>query len=367
MITNRTKNRVRRVLSTESVELFHAKEDEWSYSHHASIGFFKGRFFAIWSSCFRREDDIGQRVMCAISEDGIHWGVPFVLFDSVPGKGVLKASGLYTNEDRIVAYAGTYQYTEKNVRDGRYIEIGVGHVGTTLLAKYSEDGDNWNEEIDLHIPITPNHGPQRLKNGRLIISGSVLFPYSDNPGGISDWKLSGLPPFPWENMFDDHEGCVRHMALPGAFPGFICEGSYFEMSDGEIRMLLRTEQKCLYISRSYDNGETWSSPEKTEFTNADTKFHCGRLPNGEFYIVGNPDPAGNRCPLIISVSKDGVIFDREYIIDDQYRPMRVNGMHKGGIYGYPHTYIDSEGDIYVICSINKEDIMVYRFPASSLV
>ena len=76
--------------------------------------------------------------------------------------------------------------------------------------------------------------------------------------------------------------------------------------------------------------------------------------------MGSPDPEGRRCPLVLSLSEDGIVFEQSYIIADRVYTPRLEGRHKGGVYGYPHTLV-SEGYIYVICSICKEDVAVFRF------
>lgn len=363
MITNRVATKVRRMLAPQMSILYRPQDKQWSYSHHASLCRYQGTYHAIWSNGERDEDDLRQRVLHATSADGVNWTSHGVLYPSEEGR-VLTACGLYDNGEALVAYAGSYAYAPENVCGGRYITINDQHRGTTLLAKATRDGVQWDAPIDLRIPVIANHGPQRLRSGRLLVSGSVIYPYSDDPTGLSGWQVRGLRPCPWTDMYDDSEGIMRHAALrdDGVF---LCEGSFFQTDDGVIHMLLRTDKRVLYESTSADDGETWSDAAPTDFATANTKFHCGRLPDGRFYIVGSPDPAGARCPLVVSLSDDGVVFDREYIIDETFRPLRMQGKYKGGIYGYPHTIV-ADGRMHVICSINKEDVHVYTFELDQL-
>lgn len=363
MITNRVPSRIRRMLQPDMAILYRPFDLQWSYSHHAAISRHQGVFHATWSNGRQDEDDLGQRILHATSADGLHWSAHSVLFPSHPGL-VLTAGGLYNNGQALIAYAGSYTYAPENICDGRYITINDQHRQTTMLAKSTEDGLHWSDAQDLRIPVIPNHGPQRLRSGRLLIAGGVTFPHSDDPSGLGGWQVRGLAPCPWTDMYDDSEGIMRHAALrdDGVF---LCEGSFFQTDDDVLHMLLRSDKLRLYETRSHDDGETWSVPTPTDFATCNTKFHCGRLPDGRYYIVGSPDPAGARCPLVLSLSADGQVFDQEYVIDDTYRPLRKKGKYKGGIYGYPHTLIE-DGRMYVICSINKEDIHVYAFDLDQL-
>ena len=355
MITNRSFHRIRRPVAARRSVLYEPGVGEWTYSHHASVCCFKGKFYAMWSNSEINEDEIGQRVLYCTSEDGEHWSAPKILFDSMPG-AALTAGGFLVYGESLAAYAGYYAYVHIK-EDGMFDRANGEHKNTTLFRMETTDGENWSAPEDLHVPVVPNHGPQPTKSGRLILSGNILFPYTDDPSGKSGWKLTGPPPFPYEPLYDD--SYAIEVRAPKYNVEWACEGSFFQTDDGTLHMLQRTRKKKLLLTESRDNGETWSEPEWTDFTDCGTKFHCGRLPDGRFYVVGSPDPASSRCPLVLSISKDGKDFDREWIIDDTFRPRRHDGLWKGGIYGYPHSMIHGD-HLYVICSINKEDISVYR-------
>ena len=68
---------------------------------------------------------------------------------------------------------------------------------------------------------------------------------------------------------------------------------------------------------------------------------------------------------MLSLSADGVRFDRHYILADERYEMKRDGMHKGGQYGYPHTMIH-DGRLYVIVSRRKEAVEVLRTPLAAL-
>ncbi len=348
MITNQTENKTRRPLRTETAILYHPEEGDWTYSHHLSICKFKDRFYAMWSNGKVNEDNPGQRVLYTFSSDGRSWAKPRVLMEPTPAEGVLTAAGFHVRGDVLTAYAGFFIYLNP--------DDFWGHKNTTLLCVTTKDGENWSVPADLGLPIVPNHGPQATRSGRLIICGNILFPYSDEPDGVSGWKLTGTDPFPWEPLCDDSQGWSIRAEKDGT--PYVCEGSFYQTDDGVLHMLQRSCEQILYVTESRDDGATWSRSEKTGFTDCGSKFHCGRLPDGRFYIVSNPDPGTPRCPLVLTASRDGENFDREYVIADRFIPLRFPGQCKGGIYGYPHTLIDGDR-MYVICSVNKEDVHVY--------
>lgn len=357
---------------------------DWTYSHHGFLTFFKGRFYAMWSSGKTHEDYPGQRVMFSSSPNGINWDEPKALMDRAKGDDmalVLTAGGFYVHNGVLNSYVGQFEYTMDTMlpythavhfRPANYtkrIFPKQRTKNTRLLVLSSKDGVNFSEPVDTGMPLVNNHPPQELASGRLLISGSVIFPYTDDPYGIKGWQRGGIYPKDMaEPLHDDREGLEDIVAI-NQWPSHRCEGSFVQMEDGKIRMLLRggyeNGRSVLYCAESTDNGQTWCEPYATDFTNDTSKFHFGKLPDGRYYYVGNPFFCGKRCPLVLSLSEDGYAFDKHYIIEDEPLPMRFEGMFKHGIYGYPHTLLIGD-TMYVIYSINKEDIAVSAFSLSQL-
>jgi hypothetical protein len=150
----------------------------------------------------------------------------------------------------------------------------------------------------------------------------------------------------------------------------LCEAAFYQTDDGVLHVLFRSTglpasgRPWLWESRSNDNGATWTAPLETAMSNTDTKFHFGRLPDGRFYCVSNPIGNG-RTPLVLSISRDGVAFDRHFILGEKHYQKRFEGGCKGGQYGYPHTLV-YEGHLYVIVSREKEAVELLRVALAEL-
>ena len=340
--------------------------DTWAYSHHPSISFFEGRFYASWSNGRRDEDAPGQRVMLAASSDFQSWTEPRPLVDTLRGRHselVLTAAGFHGYQGTLVAYFGQYEYSPECIEKGTR-RSGPGsraHQDTCLRALSTTDGVTWSDIHDLGLPIVPNHPPQGTASGRLIICGNISYPYTDDPSGLSGWKMTGIYPVEMEgDLQDDSEGFGLVRQRMGWSSG-LCEGSFYQTDDGIVHMLLRSGTGRLWVTESRDDGATWAPPVETDFTDNGTKFHFGRLPDGRFYYVGCPDPEprGERNPLVLSLSENGVRFDRHHILADEPYQRKQEGLHKHGQYGYPHTMVH-HGSLHVIVSRQKEAVEVLR-------
>jgi hypothetical protein len=339
-------------------KMIYAPVNDWLYNHHAAIIVFKGKLIATWSDGMIDEDSPGQRVVFSVSADFEHWSVPGILAQPVKAANgiqkVLTATGLYQYKGTLVAYYGEYEKDRTH---------------THLWAKTSTDGEHWSAAIDMHIPLIPNHGPEAIKSGRLIISGNFSFPYTDDPTGLSGWKMSSFYP---DSLYQQDNSATFYKPAEKLGLPPLCEGSFFQTDDGIIHMLLRVTGKGwkgkLWLTESKDNGSSWSGPVETAFTDNDSKFHLGRLPDKRYYYVGIPDTLHhyNRNPLVLAISADGRSFNKQYIIADEPYQLKTKGLYKGGQYGYPHTMIWN-GYMYVIISRQKEAIEVIRFKLDQLI
>ncbi len=361
----------RRKLAVERTTIYQPTT-EWTYSHHASITFYKGRYYAIWSNGHEHEDYPGQRVLIASSADFADWTEPEALVGPIAGKHsevILTAAGFHQYDDELIAYYGQYEYTAEAIARG--IVVGKEHQDYSLWAMRTRDGQTWSAPQNVGAPIVPNHGPQPTQSGRLIISGNTAFPYTDDPSGLSGWTMTGIFPADQAATFADDSSTFWFLQADMGWPAALCEGSFYQTDDGVLHMLLRTTGPGyagkLWVSESRDDGTSWSSPQETDFTDNDTKFHFGRLPDGRFYYVGSPDPKPqyHRNPLVLSLSTDGVRFDQHMVLADEEYVQRRAGQHKGGLYGYPHTMIH-DGQLYVIISLRKEAVDVMRVPLAQL-
>ena len=324
---------------------------EWTYSHHPHLTFFRGRYLAIWSNGRRDEDAPGQRVLISTATNFAQWSKPRPLVDSITDTNgverVLTAGGFYQNHGALIAYFGNY---------------GPNKETPHLMAVTTTNGMDWSPPQAIGLPVCPNFGPLVTRSARLIISGNISFPYSDDPSGLTGWHMAGLYPKAMAATVTDDPESFWRVARAKSWDAALCEGSVFQTDDGMIRVPMRSTgsqfRHRLWLTESRDNGGSYSEPVETEFSDTDAKFQFGRLSDGRFFYVGNPVGA-NRTPLVLALSREGVNFDRNFILGEQHYPMARPGRAKGGEFGYPNVLMHN-GFLHVIVSRQKEAIQVLR-------
>lgn len=375
-ITNHWGAAVVKRIGAEEAVVMRAVEGR-SYHHHCHLAARHPYFFLIFSSGAAHEDDVGQEVFFTRSIDGgANWETPRSIVKPPMGEHapfVATATGLRAFTDpatgvrRLAAYYGLYEYTADGLAGGVRKPGDAHHQSTRTMVIVSEDnGGTWSAPLLVAENVVCNLGPQPTASGRLIMPANVVFLHTDDHSGLSGWTRAALPGIPQEHP-DDSAGFARLFAEDPDRFGF-CEGSMFQTGSGVLHMMLRTNRPQLAVSESADNGATWSPARMTRFSDNGSRHQFGRLPDGRYFALSTPDPEnrGARTPLVLALSRDGVSFDRHFILGDApAHPPAFSGHAKGGRYGYPHLAVLG-GTVVAAYSVAKEDVAVCRFSLTLL-
>ena len=81
-----------------------------------------------------------------------------------------------------------------------------------------------------------------------------------------------------------------------------------------------------------------------------------------------PRASRSRIPLTITLSADGRLFDRSYLLRGAFdlQPLRDEGQYKRPGYHYPKSVIWKD-HLYVAYATNKEDVELTRVPLQGIV
>jgi hypothetical protein len=336
---------------TETVTVFSPSDTTDHYGNGVFMTGFKGWLYCQWQSSSDDEDSPDTWVAYSRSRDGTDWTAPMIL---APGldEGYRSSGGWWVAGDTLVAY------------------INVWPSSVTPRGGYTEyltsiDGIQWSEPKSLPMADgAPLEGifeqdPHALPDGRIIGAahfqpGLLVAPiYTDDPSGVRGWTRAHLP-----NL--DYSGAnTREM-----------EPSWFLRSDGAVVMVFRDQNStfCRLASVSFDRGENWSTPVLTDMPDSRSKQSAGNLPDGTAFQVGNPVDSKVRIPLVVSVSKEGQLFDKAFVLrrgGNNLQAQRYTGTSKTIGYSYPKSMV-WEGRLYVSYATNKEDVEYTSVPLTSL-
>lgn len=313
-------------------------------NQHNYLAHHGGKFWCMWSDGPSVEDKVGQRVKCSTSPDGLTWSEPKYLTPIPPNSGP-DSPHYGTRADKGFRWIsrGFWQ------RDGELLALAsldeaADFFGPALelhAFRLNSQGETWNDLGVIADDAINNFPPEKLPSGEWMMSRRThdyqRVGVSFLVGGvkqISDWQS-----FPVL-------GTSTELAAE--------EPHWWALPDGNLMALFRDNRKSGHIYRSFsvDNGRTWSKPIKTTFPDAASKMHGLRLSDGRYVLVSNANPK-KRDPLVISVSKDGTVFDKmAWLVGSR----RVD---------YPHV-MEHDGNLLVAFSGGKQTVEVLKFPIAEL-
>lgn len=313
-------------------------------NQHNYLVHYKGLYWAMWSdgvgdprdySAIEHRGKVpghdlpGQLVSFSTSKDGIHWSEPRSLAGPPKDGHGWIARGFWVREGKLLALVTQYY--------GRgYRGKGLQLHAFELTSKKSKD---WKHTGLLMDDAMNNFSPKQLPTGEwmmtrrdslanvhIIIGGEKAFNQWDNIPliGYKGQELAAEEPY-W-------------LILP----------------DGNLVAFFRDNNRSGYLYRAFstDNGRTWSTPVKTNFPDARSKFSGLRLKDGRYILVSNSNPE-KRDPLTIAISDDGLVFHTMgYLVGSRH-------------IDYPHV-IEHKGEILVAFAGAKQTVEVLKFPVSAL-
>lgn len=187
--------------------------------------------------------------------------------------------------------------------------------------------------------------PLRLRSGRVLCPASIetrtqwdAFVDITDPL-FSSLRCSALVPLYRGGVPDDAGN-----AFPVIGKGII-QPALWETQDGHVHMLLRSTERRVLRSDSWDLGETWCPAYATELKNNNSGLDAVLMKNGRLAVALNPTAnSSTRTPLSICLSDDGTHFDSAVTLRDE-----------PGEYSYP-TLLEDGDNLHVIYTDERKKI-----------
>ena len=340
---------LKRAPGAQTFTIFRPHKGASQYNNGVVLLPFKGRLYAQWQSSAKDEDAPDTWVAYSRCRDGKHWSAPMTLVSSA---AVMHTSGgWWTDGKTLVAYI--------NVWPGDPSAGGYAEYETSI------DGLHWSKPRRVQNKDgTPVNGIieqdlHALPSGRIITAfhlqpGLVATPfYTDDPKGISGWTKGVMRNLP-------HSGTQSREMEP----------SWFARRDGTLVMVFRDQASSFrqLAAESADRGAAWTTPVLTNMPDSRAKQSAGNLPDGTAFLVNEPSGNKTRIPLAVTLSKDGRVFDKAFVLrrgGADLQPLRYPGRFKRPGYHYPKSVVWN-GWLYTSYATNKEDVELTRVPLTGL-
>lgn len=275
-------------------------------------------------------DRAGQVVAYSTSKDGVNWAPAKRLTDSLTGDWGWIARGFWLRDGQMLALATIYN--------------APGYPGEGLALHafvFDETKGEWKNHGVVYDNAMNNFPPAKLPSGEWMMTRrdsvqNVSFMY----GGVEGFdKWNSVPVSEYNKKAEFRPEEPYWWVLP---------------DNKTILALFRDNSKSgfLYRATSIDNGRTWTKPVKTNFPDATSKFSGVRLKDGRYILVSNPNPK-KRDPMTISVSDDGITFNKMVYLDG------------GRGIDYPHVMVH-EGYLYIAYASAKQTVEIMRVSIEEL-
>lgn len=239
-----------------------------------------------------------------------------------------------------------------------------------MVQKSADEGASWSEPKVLF----PEEGTfsrqaiQILSNGRWIFATWIC---EDSPEGLTN--------DPTEFRVSDDAGQTWKVVRMPESAGRV-HANLIEVEPGHLVAFMRSRfADNVYISRSYDYGDTWSIPEKTVLPNNNASISAIKLQSGEIALAYNDNSAPNaefgkvawpglRNPVAVSITEDfgktwpiGRVFEQAegYIGAEN----KTNNLQ----YEYPTLYQTKDGLLHLVYAYkNRLCVKYVRFSVADL-
>ena len=347
-----------------------ASRREGAFNHYAALFFHNGRFFAMWGNHWFGENCPGQRVLFSTSKDGRSWSPPAELFPPPGTVGPKDNKSIYLTPDRWVAI------------DGKLYAIAYVHrAGIYPIAReVSGDASRLGEPFLLDELPPKGALPRFLPEPRInkTLGAKIRQWYVDND--MVCWWAHSERTIPSRGI--DKARLIEPFAFRSKHGMVVCMRDYSSYGGSGGGDAIASNR----IYASFPDGKgSWSPMYPTDIPDSHSRAQALRLPDGRVLLVGNQIASRfdkgiylERDPLTLAISPDGEYFTKVFALragaasgarpKHRFKTMPgapdIVGSGPPG-YGYA-SMIVHDGMLYVLYSVNKEDMAITSVPLASL-
>lgn len=324
---------------------------EYNFIHESTIARHNGSFFVAWNNSHVIESERGTVVRWIRSNDDfLHWSPPVALARPLTEDSMTwESCQLCSIDGSLWAFLGQAHVAPRTA------EVTGGSMAVFC---FDESTEEWH--LRGTVPgFHPQDRPKLSGGGNWVMGGKynlvlprVAISRGNDP---TAWDVVEIPSGPEHNI--DH-----------------AETSLAVGSD-TVTAYVRTSGEKLLVSKSSDNGRTWSPLIESNLPASSSKTCAGTLSTGRSYLAfnmrdrdgrqGEWGGSGSRDVLVVAVSAPGEQLFRRIvrIRSGTPPPLRFERCRKGRQWSYPSVE-EYGGNVYITYSVTKEGCCLSVIPLS---
>lgn len=338
--------------------------NSWTYNHAPMLAYWNNTFYLEYLS-----NPVGEHVppgqtFLQTSKDGYNWNEPIVIFPpyKIPDGFVKEGRTEVANNSYAVMHQRIGFYTSKSKR-----LFALAYYGIALGKGDDPNDGNGIGRAIREIKDDGTFGPiYFLRYNHSFSEKNTSYPFyksSNDKAFITACEEILSTPLLMQQMVEEADRNDPLIPLQKDFKAF----NYYHLPGGKVVGLW----KYALTSISKDEGKTWQyNPARAPgFVNANAKIWGQKTSDNKYATVYNPSEF--RWPLAVSVSNDGLKYKNLLLVNGEITSMRYGGAYKS--YGPQYVRgiqemdgIPPGGNMWVIYSMNKEDMWISKIPVPVL-
>ncbi len=332
----------------------------WTYNHQPMLAYWNNTFYLEFLSTPVGEHVPPGRTVLQISKDGYNWTVPVVIFP--PYKltdGTVKDGRKDSAKNTFaVMHQRIGFYTSKNKK-----LFALGYYGIVLGEHDDPNDGNGIGRVIREIKTDGTYGPiYFLRYNHGFTETNTLYPFyksAKDKDVVTACDEILATPLLMQQMVEEADRNDPLIPLKKDFKAF----NYYHLPNGNVVGLW----KYALTSITKNEGKSWQyGPLRAPgFVNANAKIWGQKTSDKKYATVYNPSEF--RWPLALSVSDDGLNYKNLLLVNGEITSLRYGGAYKS--YGPQYVRGIQEmdgavpgGNMWVVYSMNKEDIWISEIP-----
>ncbi len=371
---------MRPAIGTQNYQIFRANRSHpelsdglgWTYNHAPNLAYWNGYFICHYLSNYMGEYIPPVVTSITKSKDGMNWELPQVVFPVYFTAEINQRSPEDLPENLTTAERMDPEFDLSPFTIvSRFMHQRMGfHVAPNgrllVMGFYGLNDGNGIGRVVREIYEDFSLGPIYFIRVNDNWEGEVKFPlYYESPDeqfveACESFLTDRIRRIQWwEEDFKAADADTFYMPydMQKAF-------SFYTISDSLTIGLFKSRMTTF----TTDGGKTWEKPFRSEtLTHEGAKIWGQRLDNGQYALVYNPTDNLDRQPLSVAVSDDGLNFDKLAVVHGEVPEKRYWGPAKRPGAQYVRGIVEGNGnppgdDLWVVYSVNKEDMWISRIP-----